>query len=101
MMTTGKPPDHTPKARSADTTKPARPDRRKKEKVRPNGTVRFDAKGNPIWEVRVDTPRRRENDDTFDLIKSLDIESLSLSDEEPEEETGNRGYNPYSRGRKK
>jgi hypothetical protein len=99
MMTAGKPPGD--KTKSTEKPKPDGPERRKKEKTRPTGTVRFDAKGNPIWEVRVDTPRRREDDETFDLIKSLDIDNLSLSDDEPKDETGNRGYDPYSRSKKK
>ena len=55
--------------------------------------IRFDDKGNPVWEVRADGPRRRKDDDTIDLLKTLDVESLALeADEEP---TGIPGYNPY------
>jgi hypothetical protein len=62
----------------------------KGEKV---GEVTFDAKGNPIWQLKVDIPRRREDDDTIDLLKCLDVDSLSLEDDsEPEDVPG---YNPY------
>ena len=56
--------------------------------------VTFDAKGNPVWEVRVEAPRRREDDDTVDLLQILDSDELSLQDEEPETRTG---YDPYAR----
>lgn len=55
--------------------------------------IRFDDKGNPVWEVRADTPRRRKDDDTIDLLKTLDVESLSL--EGDEEQTEVPGYDPY------
>lgn len=44
--------------------------------------VRFDAKGNPVWEVRTDVPRRRKDDNTIDLLKCLDDDSLALADDE-------------------
>jgi hypothetical protein len=47
------------------------------------GTVRWDDKGNPVWEVRMDIPRRREDDDTIDLLKCLDNSLLSLEEDEP------------------
>lgn len=43
--------------------------------------VRFDAKGNPVWEVRTDVPRRRKDDNTVDLLKCLDDDSLALADD--------------------
>jgi hypothetical protein len=49
----------------------------------PSGTVRFDDLGNPVWEVRVDIPRRRDGDDTIDLLKCLDNSLLSLEEDEP------------------
>jgi hypothetical protein len=49
----------------------------------PSGTVRFDDQGNPVWEVRVDIPRRRDGDDTIDLLKCLDNSLLSLEEDEP------------------
>ena len=65
--------------------------------------VRFDAKGNSIWEMRTTIPRRRTDDDTLDLLKCLDIDSLSLdqdadaprSDDAAEPRAS--GYNPYAR----
>ena len=44
--------------------------------------VVFDAKGNPVWDIRVTVPRRREDDDTVDLLKCIDPDSLSLEDEQ-------------------
>ena len=76
------------------------PDRREneapQEQEKAFGEVKFDSKGNPVWETRVDVPRRRKEDDTIDLLKCLDDESLSLADEQqaaPDAE----GYNPYRR----
>jgi hypothetical protein len=40
--------------------------------------VTFDAKGNPVLDIRSTTPRRREDDDTLDLIKCLDESTLSI-----------------------
>lgn len=46
--------------------------------------ITFDAKGNPVLEVRVDVPRRREDDNTIDLLKCLDADSLNLTlEDEP------------------
>jgi hypothetical protein len=58
------------------------------------GDVTFDAKGNPVWQLKVDLPRRRKEDDTLDLIKCLDVDSLSLADESEGPDTGG-GYDPY------
>ena len=44
--------------------------------------VRFDEKGNPVFEIRTDTPRRRKDDDTIDLLKCLENESLSLEEDD-------------------
>ena len=47
-------------------------------------TVKFDAKGNPVLEVRTDVPRRRGDDDTIDLLKCLDADALNLTlEDEP------------------
>ena len=40
--------------------------------------IKFDDKGNPVLEVRVDVPRRREDDNTIDLLKCLDADALNL-----------------------
>jgi hypothetical protein len=77
------------------------PDRRKPsddestDKV--SGEVTFDAKGNPVWEIRVDVPRRRKEDDTVDLLKCLDTDSLSIADDDKVPSAP--GYNPYERKR--
>ena len=75
-------------------------DRRRSRKIEARHEVEFDAKGNPVWQVRVDSPSRRQDDDTFDLLKCLDVEGLSLSDEEPATDKG-LGYDPYARDVKK
>jgi hypothetical protein len=63
------------------------PDRRDGDKVessRVERTVKFDAKGNPVLEVRTDVPRHREDDKTIDLLKCLDADALGLElEEEP------------------
>ena len=63
------------------------PDRRsesgkQEEKLRTSSTVRFDEKGNPVLEMRAAAQRRRKDDDTIDLLKCLDDESLSLADDD-------------------
>jgi len=60
---------------------------------KPSGEVKFDAKGNPVWEIRIDVPRRRKEDDTVDLLKCLDSDSLSIVDDP--NHIGPPGYNPY------
>jgi hypothetical protein len=63
------------------------PDRRDPDQVensRVERTVKFDAKGNPVLEVRTDVPRRREDDNTIDLLKCLDADALKLQlEDEP------------------
>ena len=60
------------------------------------GDVTFDAKGNPIWQLKVELPRRRKEDDTLDLIKCLDVDTLALADDADDDEAPKgRGYNPY------
>ena len=71
--------------------------------------VRFDAKGNPVWEMRATGPRHRKDDDTLDLLKCLNVDSLSIDGGEAGDDAGgNRtargrdsGYNPYERAKKK
>jgi hypothetical protein len=63
---------------------------------KPHGKIRFDAKGNPVWEPQIDTPRRRDGDNTIDLLKCLDVDGLKLADDTPEDDPG---YDPYRRSR--
>jgi len=58
------------------------PDRRDPEQAdtpKVERTVKFDAKGNPVLEVRTDVPRRRGDDNTIDLLKCLDADGLKLA----------------------
>ena len=58
------------------------PDRRDSEAESPvemERTVRHDAKGNPVLEVRTTSQRRRKDDDTLDLLKALDADELKLT----------------------
>ena len=63
------------------------PDRRDPENTDDSQVTRkieFDAKGNPVLKVRVDVPRRREDDNTIDLLKCLDGDALNLQlEDEP------------------
>jgi hypothetical protein len=59
------------------------------------GDVKFDAKGNPVLQIRADEPRRRKDDDTIDLLKRLELESLSLADDDAVQQV--IGYDPYGR----
>jgi hypothetical protein len=69
------------------------PDRRSAQPM-PEHRVRFDAKGDPVWEVLTDhMRRRREDDDTSDPLKFLVPESLTLEDDEGG--TPGAGFNPY------
>jgi hypothetical protein len=88
------------------------PDRREGQDKAPDDVaveIRFDAKGNPVWEMRTTAPRRREDDDTFDLLKCLQVDSLSIASNEtdgsPDRERSARrpgaGYDPYDRAKKK
>ena len=43
--------------------------------------VTSDAKGNPVLDIRSTAPRRREDDDTLDLIKCLDESALSIQED--------------------
>jgi hypothetical protein len=63
-------------------------------KLKPRARITFDAKGNPVWEAAIDTPLRRESDNTIDLLKCLDVEDLSLADDGLEDDVG---YDPYRR----
>ena len=52
------------------------------EEPQTSSGVRFDEKGNPVFEIRANVPRRREDDNTSDLLKCLDDESLALADDD-------------------
>lgn len=75
------------------------PERRKRpaDAIDVRREIRFDAKGNPVWEVRVESPRRRRDDETFDLLKCLDADELSLELEDGDEEAPDGGYELYKR----
>ena len=63
---------------------PDRRDPRNTDDSQVRRQIKFDAKGNPVLEVRVDVPRRREDDNTIDLLKCLDADSLNLElEDEP------------------
>ncbi len=69
---------------------------RRKAQCAPEHRIRFDAKGDPIWEVRTDhIPRRREDDDTINLLRCLVPESLSLEDDDADSDEG--GFDPYDK----
>jgi hypothetical protein len=56
------------------------PDRRRQEDDEDtiSKEIRFDEQGNSVLDVRTEVPRRREDDDTVDLIESLDADALGL-----------------------
>ena len=69
------------------------PDRRDPEQAassRVERTVKFDAKGNPVLEVRTDVPRRRGDDKTIDLLKCLDADALNLRLEDDDKAPGTK-----------
>ena len=69
--------------------------------VEPVCSVSFDVKGDPVLQMRADVLRRREDDKPIDLLDHLNLDSLSLQDEDSlhrEENTRpSGGYNPYNR----
>lgn len=69
--------------------------RRRNEKLATRTDVDRDAKGNPVLKIRVESPRRRKDDDTVNLLKILDVDALSLEDAENDSNLG--GFNPYDR----
>jgi len=62
--------------------------------LRPEATVTFDAKGNPVMDVWIETPRRRATDESIDILECLVPNSLSIAEEQPDEEIS---YDPYRR----
>jgi hypothetical protein len=61
------------------------------------GSIEHDELGNAVWNWRVDVPRRREDDPTIDLLEILDVDGLSLKEDEPEENEAS--FNPYNKKR--
>jgi hypothetical protein len=61
------------------------------------GAIGHDDLGNAVWEWRVDVPARREDDPTIDLLDCLDVEGLSLEDEEGQSQPDS--FNPYNKKR--
>lgn len=93
-MATDKHDKRPPDGPDVDTGTYRGPDRRHVvEDERTAVEVRFDAKGNPVWRIRSDIPRRREKDDTLDLLKCLDNETLALEDDTLEQDGS--AFDPY------
>jgi hypothetical protein len=93
------PPDVSPPAgkskdrrRSAERSRPAAVD------PRTLGKVGHDDLGNAVWNWRVEVPRRRDDDPTVDLLQCLDVDGLSLEDDE-EPKTDEKSFNPYNKTR--
>jgi hypothetical protein len=61
------------------------------------GAIGHDDLGNAVWEWRVDVPARREDDPTIDLLDCLDVEGLSLEDDDDKPESDD--FNPYNKKR--
>ena len=62
------------------------------------GSVGRDELGNAVWEWRVDVPRRRDDDPTIDLLECLDVDGLSIAeDDEKPSKPGH--FNPYNKVR--
>jgi hypothetical protein len=62
------------------------------------GAVSHDDLGNAVWEWRVEVPRRRDDDPTIDLLDCLDVDGMSLEDDDskPAKEDS---FNPYNKSR--
>ncbi len=56
------------------------------------GRVRYDVKGNGIWEWATEHQRRRDTDRRLDYLKVLGGEGLTLT----KDETALKEFNPYS-----
>ena len=70
-----------------------------KVEARQLGGISHDDQGNAVWEWRVEVPRRRDDDPTIDLLECLDVDGLSLEDDDKAEEPDTKSFNPYDRGR--
>ena len=90
------PPDVSP---PAGEKKDRRRGKKRSEPPKPDpktvGTVGHDDLGNAVWEWRVDVPRRRDDDPTIDLLDCLDVDGLSIEDEESENSEDK--FNPYNK----
>ena len=64
-----------------------------------SGTVGRDQLGNAVWEWRVDVPRRRDDDPTIDLLECLDVDGLSIEEEEEKKPLKKGNFNPYNKSR--
>ena len=62
------------------------------------GKVDHDDLGNAVWNWRVEVPRRRDDDPTIDLLQCLDVDGLSLEDDD-EEKPNAHSFNPYNKTR--
>ncbi|MDX1561578.1 MAG: hypothetical protein R3305_01550 [Gammaproteobacteria bacterium] len=62
------------------------------------GKVGHDDLGNAVWNWRVDVPRRRDDDPTIDLLECLDVDGLSLEDDDGTEKDDD-SFNPYNKTR--
>jgi len=63
------------------------------------GSVGRDELGNAVWEWRVDVPRRRDDDPTVDLLECLDVDGLSIEEEEEKKPLRKGNFNPYNKSR--
>ena len=78
--------------------------RQKAQRPEPQLAIRFDAKEYAVLEWNIDSPRRREEDDTLDLLECLDPDDLALTDEvdaTANEDDHAGGFNPYDNSTKK
>jgi hypothetical protein len=81
------------------------PDRRDadadEENVESVLNVEFDVKGDPVLQAKSSVPRRREDDKPVNLLDHLDLDSLSLQDEDSSQDEKivrpGGGYDPYNR----
>jgi hypothetical protein len=64
-----------------------------------SGTVGRDQLGNAVWEWRVDVPRRRDDDPTIDLLECLDVDGLSIEEDEEKKPLKKGNFNPYNKTR--
>jgi hypothetical protein len=93
------PPDTPrPVSRQTDRRRPGERGDAPRVKPRAVGSVGRDELGNAVWEWRVDVPRRRDDDPTIDLLQCLDVDGLSI--EEDEKKKPKKGhFNPYDKTR--
>jgi len=59
-------------------------------------SIERDDLGNAVWTLHVKSPRRRKDDGEIDPLDVLDIDELSLADDEPPRAKG-RSFNPYDK----